>query len=293
LHADWLISRRGMIIACTAFLPHTQRLVLEYVQALAFDQLYNIMRNGQAFVGFREAAIDFPPTFKYDVLRTIRHKRRRSKAINQKRKSIMKADTVTEALMMTQMGNLHLSFHLGRRRSLTVTRGQMKTMTRARNRITFAGGWLILKAAAGLSSESLCLPHNAQSPSGPSLSTHQRPHVLYVRGEPTPSHPGPEVTERVLGASRQHRSSANVGHHQPIMPLTISSGPRLHLEGVYSRIYHSPATGRRRPKMIEGYTTRAANDVFQAGVTASSSNRRSSPILNPRTTRMPRLSAPQ
>ncbi|KAI9512954.1 hypothetical protein F5148DRAFT_560300 [Russula earlei] len=61
LHADWLISRR------------------EYAQALAFDQLYNIMRNGQAFVGFREAPIDFPPTFKYDVLRTIRHKRKRSK----------------------------------------------------------------------------------------------------------------------------------------------------------------------------------------------------------------------
>jgi hypothetical protein len=37
------------------------------------------VRNGQAFVGFREAAIDFPPTFKYDVLRTIRHKRKRSK----------------------------------------------------------------------------------------------------------------------------------------------------------------------------------------------------------------------
>ncbi|KAH9974841.1 hypothetical protein BJV74DRAFT_863318 [Russula compacta] len=61
LHADWLISRR------------------EYEQALAFDQLYNIMRNGQAFVGFREATIDFPPTFKYDVLRTTRHKRKRSK----------------------------------------------------------------------------------------------------------------------------------------------------------------------------------------------------------------------
>ncbi|KAH9958573.1 hypothetical protein BC827DRAFT_1218921 [Russula dissimulans] len=61
LHADWLISRR------------------EYAQALAFDQLYNIMRNGQAFVGFREAPINFPPTFKYDVLRTIRHKRKRSK----------------------------------------------------------------------------------------------------------------------------------------------------------------------------------------------------------------------
>jgi hypothetical protein len=37
------------------------------------------MRNGQAFVGFREAAINFPPTFKYDVLRTVRHKRKRSK----------------------------------------------------------------------------------------------------------------------------------------------------------------------------------------------------------------------
>ena len=37
------------------------------------------MRNGQAFVGFREATINFPPTFKYDVLRTNRHKRRRSK----------------------------------------------------------------------------------------------------------------------------------------------------------------------------------------------------------------------
>jgi hypothetical protein len=38
----------------------------------AFDQLYNIVQNKQAFVGFRETAIDFPPTFKYDVLRTIR-----------------------------------------------------------------------------------------------------------------------------------------------------------------------------------------------------------------------------
>ena len=37
------------------------------------------MRNGQAFVGFREATINFPPTFKYDVLRTSRHKRKRSK----------------------------------------------------------------------------------------------------------------------------------------------------------------------------------------------------------------------
>ena len=37
------------------------------------------MRNGQAFVGFREAPINFPPTFKYDVLRTIKHKHKGSK----------------------------------------------------------------------------------------------------------------------------------------------------------------------------------------------------------------------
>jgi hypothetical protein len=37
------------------------------------------MRNGQAFVGFREATINFPPTFKYDVLRSIKHKHKGSK----------------------------------------------------------------------------------------------------------------------------------------------------------------------------------------------------------------------
>lgn len=61
LHADWLISRK------------------EYAQALAFDQLSNLMQNEQAFVGFDEAPINFPPTFKYDVLRTI--KRSKSKRV--------------------------------------------------------------------------------------------------------------------------------------------------------------------------------------------------------------------
>ncbi|KAJ7903712.1 inositol polyphosphate phosphatase [Mycena olivaceomarginata] len=58
LHADWLISRQ------------------DYAQALAFDQLRNLMQSGKAFVGFNEAHIDFPPTFKYDVLRTIKSKRK-------------------------------------------------------------------------------------------------------------------------------------------------------------------------------------------------------------------------
>ncbi|KAI0926293.1 hypothetical protein AcW1_008502 [Taiwanofungus camphoratus] len=59
LHADWLISRK------------------EYAQALAFDQLRNVMASGEAFVGFKEAPITFPPTFKYDVLRTIKRSKRR------------------------------------------------------------------------------------------------------------------------------------------------------------------------------------------------------------------------
>ncbi|KAJ7274558.1 Endonuclease/exonuclease/phosphatase [Mycena haematopus] len=58
LHADWLISRQ------------------DYGQALAFDQLRNLMQSGKAFVGFNEAPIDFPPTFKYDVLRTLKSKRK-------------------------------------------------------------------------------------------------------------------------------------------------------------------------------------------------------------------------
>jgi hypothetical protein len=33
------------------------------------------MKTGGAFVGFKEGPIDFPPTFKYDVLRTIKRKR--------------------------------------------------------------------------------------------------------------------------------------------------------------------------------------------------------------------------
>ncbi|OBZ72330.1 inositol polyphosphate 5-phosphatase [Grifola frondosa] len=45
LHADWLISRK------------------EYGQALAFDQLRRAMQSGEAFAGFNEAPINFPPTF--------------------------------------------------------------------------------------------------------------------------------------------------------------------------------------------------------------------------------------
>lgn len=36
------------------------------------------MERGEAFVGFNEASIDFPPTFKYDVLRYKRSKHSKS-----------------------------------------------------------------------------------------------------------------------------------------------------------------------------------------------------------------------
>ncbi|TDL25516.1 DNase I-like protein [Rickenella mellea] len=57
IHADWLIGRR------------------EFEQALAFDQLLNSMKGGAGFVGFNEAHINFPPTFKYDVSRPLKHRR--------------------------------------------------------------------------------------------------------------------------------------------------------------------------------------------------------------------------
>ncbi|EGN98984.1 hypothetical protein SERLA73DRAFT_122843 [Serpula lacrymans var. lacrymans S7.3] len=73
LHADWLISRQ------------------EYEQALAFDQLRKQMETNSTFAGFREASINFPPTFKYDVLRTLR--RFRTKASRRhSRRSIFEKD---------------------------------------------------------------------------------------------------------------------------------------------------------------------------------------------------------
>ena len=50
-------------------------LLLEYAKAFQFDQLYRLMKEGKHFIGFNEAPIDFPPTFKYDVLRTLKPKR--------------------------------------------------------------------------------------------------------------------------------------------------------------------------------------------------------------------------
>uniref|UniRef100_A0A8H8CKZ1 Inositol polyphosphate-related phosphatase domain-containing protein n=1 Tax=Psilocybe cubensis TaxID=181762 RepID=A0A8H8CKZ1_PSICU len=62
LHADWLISRQ------------------EYKQAFEFDQLHALMKKGDYFKGFSEAPINFPPTFKYDVLRTLKRSKTSSRS---------------------------------------------------------------------------------------------------------------------------------------------------------------------------------------------------------------------
>ncbi|GJN91942.1 hypothetical protein Rhopal_004967-T1 [Rhodotorula paludigena] len=59
LHADWLV--RGK----------------DYVTALRFDQLRDVLAESSGvFRGFREGAIDFPPTYKYDIVHPKIHKRR-------------------------------------------------------------------------------------------------------------------------------------------------------------------------------------------------------------------------
>lgn len=58
LHADWLIARK------------------EYDQALEFDQLRSVMGDDhQAVARYSEAPINFPPTFKYDVWRSVKRQR--------------------------------------------------------------------------------------------------------------------------------------------------------------------------------------------------------------------------
>lgn len=73
LHADWLISQR------------------DYAQALEFDQLKKVMREGLTLQGFNEAPIDFPPTFKYDVWRSVKHTRsiRKDKGKDKKEKGAL------------------------------------------------------------------------------------------------------------------------------------------------------------------------------------------------------------
>ncbi|GAA5962952.1 hypothetical protein JCM3765_006726, partial [Sporobolomyces pararoseus] len=58
LHSDWLIARK------------------EYATALRFDQLRDVLaEKPSVFQGFAEGAIDFAPTYKYDVVHRVKKKR--------------------------------------------------------------------------------------------------------------------------------------------------------------------------------------------------------------------------
>lgn len=84
LHADWLIARQGT--ASSLVLSQSAQIFYsEYKQAFEFDQLYALMKRGNFFNGFSEAPINFPPTFKYDVLRTLK----RSKTTSRSKLSIL------------------------------------------------------------------------------------------------------------------------------------------------------------------------------------------------------------
>jgi len=56
----------------------------DYAQALAFDQLRKLMQEGKGFVGFNEGPINFAPTFKYDVLRTLKRSKTKGSRHNWK-----------------------------------------------------------------------------------------------------------------------------------------------------------------------------------------------------------------
>ncbi|CAO1628305.1 unnamed protein product [Sympodiomycopsis kandeliae] len=65
-HADWLMKTK------------------KYDQALEFDQLRKILRDQDSFKGFQESEITFPPTYKYDVLKTLKNasgKKRKQRTI--------------------------------------------------------------------------------------------------------------------------------------------------------------------------------------------------------------------
>ena len=58
------------------------RLYEDYAQALEFDQLKVLMKEGTILNGFNEGRINFPPTFKYDVLRTSKRSKRQTPKFN-------------------------------------------------------------------------------------------------------------------------------------------------------------------------------------------------------------------
>lgn len=68
-------SSPGKVLLCLSCLNIVKFMTMpaDYEQALEFDQLRQVMAHSNWFAGFNEAAIRFPPTFKYDVYKRSRH----------------------------------------------------------------------------------------------------------------------------------------------------------------------------------------------------------------------------
>ncbi|CAG8619708.1 16972_t:CDS:2, partial [Acaulospora colombiana] len=69
----------------------------EYAKAQEWDQLRRIMKSlgTNVFTGFQEAPINFPPTFKYDVLRTLKGSKRVRKDARMRGKILSEVEEVT------------------------------------------------------------------------------------------------------------------------------------------------------------------------------------------------------
>ncbi|PWN51720.1 DNase I-like protein [Violaceomyces palustris] len=97
-HADWLLMQK------------------RYDQALAFDQLRKVLAEGDSFRGFQEGPILFPPTYKFDVMKTLKAKRSRtvSQRILHRRQGSKGADSIAPAaeLAMEQSSAPHKELDL-------------------------------------------------------------------------------------------------------------------------------------------------------------------------------------
>lgn len=64
-------------------------LIIDYAQALKFDQLREIIDLKKNFTGFNEADINFPPTYKFDVLKTVKtHKTKKRFPFKERARSL-------------------------------------------------------------------------------------------------------------------------------------------------------------------------------------------------------------
>ena len=83
LHADTLILRKGVCLKPPQDVVSIINEITDYAQALKFDQLNDLLKEGTILNGFNEEPIKFSPTYKYDVPRTSKRSKRQTAKVNQ------------------------------------------------------------------------------------------------------------------------------------------------------------------------------------------------------------------